>query len=209
MRHDALRSQDERWADRGKPFAVWETQREWNNPLVTPLPHAPSLKIACLYGVGIPTERAYIVSEALARAQPAEDGLRAGDAVPWLIDRAASNGTALVRGVRSSDGDGTVNLVSLGYTCYSAWRKRRDLNPAGAHIVQREYADEKQGIASLRGGPGTAQHVDILGNHALLDDLLMIAAGRTLELDDQIVSAIPRIADAIDPRLAAADASSL
>lgn len=210
LRDEATRSRDQRWADRGKPFTFWEQQREWTNPLITPLPHAPSLKIACLYGVGLPTERAYVASEALARAQPPEEGLRAGDAVPWLIDRTATNGTTLVRGVRTSDGDGTVNLVSLGYTCYSPWRKRKDLNPAGAHIVQREYAHEgASSISTLRSGPGTAQHVDILGNHALLADLLTMAAGRTLELEDRIVSAIPRIADAIDPRVAVAERSSL
>ena len=30
-----------------------------SNPLLTPLPHAPHMRIYCMYGVGIPTERAY------------------------------------------------------------------------------------------------------------------------------------------------------
>ena len=29
------------------------------NPLKCPLPKAPSLKLYCMYGVGMPTERAY------------------------------------------------------------------------------------------------------------------------------------------------------
>ena len=29
------------------------------NPLQCPLPKAPSMKLYCMYGVGIPTERAY------------------------------------------------------------------------------------------------------------------------------------------------------
>ncbi|KAJ1619211.1 hypothetical protein T492DRAFT_426176 [Pavlovales sp. CCMP2436] len=87
LRNQALNSQDPRWADRGKAFQVWEQQRKWTNPLVTPLPHAPSLKIVALYGVGLRTERSYVVSTAAAANQPADETLAAGDAVPWLIDR--------------------------------------------------------------------------------------------------------------------------
>jgi len=32
--------------------------RAFGNPLTTPLPYAPNMKIFCLYGVGKPTERA-------------------------------------------------------------------------------------------------------------------------------------------------------
>jgi len=112
--------------------------------------------------------------------------------------------------VQTSDGDGTVNLLSLGYVPYSAWRKRADLNPGSSFVVVREFADERVSkIPSLRGGPGTAQHVDILGNHKLLADLLAMAAGRAGKLEDSVVSDIPRIAEEIDRRLATAERSSL
>ncbi len=40
--------------------------------------------------------------------------------------------------------------------------------------------------------------MDILGNEALLADVLKIAAGRGEEMEDQIFSAINEIADRID-----------
>ncbi|KAJ1619210.1 hypothetical protein T492DRAFT_890713, partial [Pavlovales sp. CCMP2436] len=52
-------------------------------------------------------------------------------------------------------------------------------------------------------------HVDILGNHKLLADLLAMAAGRAGKLEDSVVSDIPRIAEEIDRRLATAERSSL
>lgn len=42
------------------------------------------------------------------------------------------------RGVRTSDGDGTVPLVSTGLMCHKGWRTKR-LNPANIPIVSREY----------------------------------------------------------------------
>lgn len=38
--------------------------RKWSNPLESQLPIAPSMKIYCMYGVGLPTERSYYYTRA-------------------------------------------------------------------------------------------------------------------------------------------------
>lgn len=38
--------------------------KKWSNPLESQLPIAPSMKIFCLYGVGLPTERSYYYTRA-------------------------------------------------------------------------------------------------------------------------------------------------
>lgn len=38
--------------------------RKWSNPLESQLPIAPSMKIYCMYGVGLPTERSYYYTKA-------------------------------------------------------------------------------------------------------------------------------------------------
>ncbi len=42
------------------------------------------------------------------------------------------------RGVRTSDGDGTVPLISTGALCAKHWREA-PLNPSGLRVVSREY----------------------------------------------------------------------
>jgi phospholipid:diacylglycerol acyltransferase len=97
-------------------------------------------------------------------------------------------------GVQTSDGDGTVPLISLGLMCHKGWRSRA-LNPAGMRVVTREFRHQPVSVyRDVRGGPHTADHVDILGNAALLADVLHIAAGETGELGDQVHSDIARIA---------------
>lgn len=49
-----------------------------------------------------------------------------------------------------------------------------------------------------RGGPATAAHIDILGNEAVLHDIIRVATGRLDELSDIIHSDIDRIAAAVD-----------
>lgn len=48
-----------------------------------------------------------------------------------------------------------------------------------------------------RGGPNSADHVDILSNVDLISDVLTIAAGHGDKLDDVIISEIRSIADNI------------
>ena len=60
-------------------------------------------------------------------------------------------------GVRASDGDGTVPLLSLGALCARHWREPR-LNPAGLRVVTREFPHEPfYGLGELRCAPCSHQ----------------------------------------------------
>jgi phospholipid:diacylglycerol acyltransferase len=80
-----------------------QIQNKWINPLETRLPNAPSLKIYCFYGVGKDTERAYIYK---TETDPFSK-------LNVTIDTSFSNGNT-DRGVVMGEGDGTVNLISMG-----------------------------------------------------------------------------------------------
>ena len=81
--------------------------------------------------------------------------------------------------------DGTVPLLSLGYPCI-AWRDNPLLNPSKVRIVTREYPDRPDPTIGrmLRNGPGAADHVDVLGNHKVLEDILRIVSGNSKDLND-------------------------
>ena len=62
--------------------------------------------------------------------------------VPWKIDVEATDPSRdLDHGVRTTDGDGTVPLLSLGVLCRKHWRDKR-LNPSGFPVITREYKHE-------------------------------------------------------------------
>ena len=83
----------------------------FGDPLNSPLPNAPNLKIFCVYGVGKSTERAY---HYVHRPDSADR--------PFALD-VSRHGGGVERGVTSVDGDGSIPLVSLGYMCASGWRR--------------------------------------------------------------------------------------
>ena len=99
-------------------------------------------------------------------------------------------------GIILSEGDGTVNLLSLGYMCNKGWKMKR-YNPAGAKVVVREMAHEPDRF-SPRGGPNTGDHVDILGRTSLNELILKIAAGQGDEIEDEVVSSIMDYANKVD-----------
>lgn len=174
-------------------------ERAWVNPLLSPLPYAPNLTIHSLYGVGLPTERAYVVNHAEVSAEPkAEDAV--GD-VAFLIDRSETDGKWLINGVRLVDGDGTVPLLSLGYLCARGWRRSKALNPSGVRVTCREYQHQTASgpAPSLRGGPTSADHVDIMGNAEMIRDVMRLVGGQ--DLGDRVLSDIHRIAERVDRRL--------
>lgn len=113
----------------------------WANPLLSPLPNIP---VFCLYGIGKETERGYV----------------------YLANRIFADAEDIKGGVLLADGDATVPTLSLGFMGATAWRHPQ-WNPHGARIVVREYHDMCDSHAE-RGGPRTADHVDILGNTELL-----------------------------------------
>jgi phospholipid:diacylglycerol acyltransferase len=152
--------------------------KKWINPLETRLPLAPSLKIYCFYGVGKPTERAYYYR---SPEMPALTKLNV------TMDTGYTHGE-VDHGVILGEGDGTVNLLSTGYMCNQGWKYKR-YNPAGVKVVVVEMPHEPERF-NPRGGPNTADHVDILGRQNLNELILRVAAGRGEAIKDNIVSNI-------------------
>ncbi|GAB1317287.1 phospholipid:diacylglycerol acyltransferase [Madurella fahalii] len=152
--------------------------RKWVNPLETRLPLAPSLKIYCFYGVGKPTERGYYY-------RSPEPG--SFTSLNMTIDTGLTRGM-VDHGVIMGEGDGTVNLMSTGYMCSRGWKMKR-YNPARAKITVVEMPHEPERF-NPRGGPRTADHVDILGRQNLNEFILRIAAGRGDTIHDYVVSNI-------------------
>lgn len=152
--------------------------RKWINPLETRLPLAPSLKIYCFYGVGKPTERGYYY-------RPPELGSLTH--LNMTIDTGLTQGM-VDHGVIMGEGDGTVNIMSTGYMCNKGWKMKR-YNPANIKITVVEMPHEPERF-NPRGGPNTADHVDILGRQNLNEFILRIAAGQGDTIQDSIVSNI-------------------
>mmetsp|Transcript_36784 Transcript_36784/g.86246 ORF Transcript_36784/g.86246 Transcript_36784/m.86246 type:complete len:669 (+) Transcript_36784:37-2043(+) len=171
----------------------------WGNPLVAPLPFAPHMRKYAFYGVGVRTD----VSGALQES---------GDDVSqprYAINKEATKD----RGFHYGDGDYSVPLHSLGMMCLEGWKDPRR-NPAQSRCTIREYKDSPlkagktysildaakaagevvgaqtiQAILSggySRGGQPSGDHIDILGNDLMLEDLLRVANGE--DVPEQIVS---------------------
>ncbi|XP_051131722.1 phospholipid:diacylglycerol acyltransferase 1-like [Andrographis paniculata] len=146
----------------------------WSNPLETKLPNAPDMEIFSMYGVGIPTERAYVY-----KFSPAAECF-----IPFQIDTSADSGEdshCLKGGVYLVNGDETVPVLSAGYMPAKAWRGKTRFNPSGIRTFIREY--DHSPPATLLEGRGTQSgaHVDIMGNFALIEDIIRVAAGATGE----------------------------
>ncbi|KAL2694581.1 hypothetical protein Neosp_001166 [[Neocosmospora] mangrovei] len=152
--------------------------KKWINPLETRLPLAPSLKIYCFYGVGKPTERAYYYR---SPDQPLMTNLNI------TIDTGYTDGE-IDHGVILGEGDGTVNLISAGYMCNRGWHMKR-YNPAGVKVTVVEMPHEPERF-NPRGGPRTADHVDILGRHNLNELVLRVAGGKGDTITNNVISNI-------------------
>ncbi|XP_015873505.3 putative phospholipid:diacylglycerol acyltransferase 2 [Ziziphus jujuba] len=168
----------------------------WSNPLETKLPNAPDMEIYCLYGVGMPTERSYVYK--LSSSDKCKS-------IPFRIDSSADGeaGNCLKNGVYFVDGDESVPVISAGFMCAKGWRGRTRFNPSGIATYIREYRHKPP--ASLLEGRGleSGAHVDIMGNVALIEDVLLVAAGATgAEIgSDKIYSDIMRMSEKINLRL--------
>ncbi|KAG2712823.1 hypothetical protein I3760_04G144200 [Carya illinoinensis] len=152
----------------------YEHHKYWSNPLETKLPNAPDMEIYTMYGVGVPTERAYVY-----KLTPAAECY-----IPFQIDASAEGGSenpCLKGGVFSVDGDETVPILSAGFMCAKGWRGTTRFNPSGIRTYIREY--DHAPPANLLEGRGTQSgaHVDIMGNFALIEDVIRVAAGATGE----------------------------
>ncbi|KAJ7951546.1 Phospholipid:diacylglycerol acyltransferase 1 [Quillaja saponaria] len=171
----------------------YEHYKYWSNPLETKLPNAPEMEIFSMYGVGIPTERAYIYK----LAQSAECY------IPFQIDTSADSGdedNSLKDGVYTVDGDETVPVLSAGFMSAKGWRGKTRFNPSGIRNYIREY--DHSPPANLLEGRGTQSgaHVDIMGNFALIEDVIRVAAGAKGEDlgGDQVFSDIFEWSDKIN-----------
>ncbi|KAL4652465.1 hypothetical protein ACB092_01G235200 [Castanea dentata] len=150
----------------------YQHYKYWSNPLETKLPNAPDMEIYSMYGVGVPTERAYVY-----KLTPPSECY-----IPFQIDTSAegrSEDSCLKGGVFSVDGDETVPVLSSGFMCAKGWRGKTRFNPSGIHTYIREY--DHAPPANLLEGRGTQSgaHVDIMGNFALIEDIIRVAAGAT------------------------------
>ncbi|KAL3632950.1 Phospholipid:diacylglycerol acyltransferase 1 [Castilleja foliolosa] len=148
----------------------YEHYKYWSNPLETRLPNAPDMEIFSMYGVGIPTERAYVYKQI-----PAADCY-----IPFQIDTSAADGdehVCLKDGVFTVDGDETVPVLSAGFMNAKGWRGKTRFNPSGIKTYIRE-CDHAPPHNLLEGrGTQSGAHVDIMGNFALIEDIMRVAAG--------------------------------
>ncbi|KAL7152363.1 hypothetical protein ABFS83_04G092400 [Erythranthe nasuta] len=168
----------------------------WSNPLETKLPNAPEMEIFSMYGVGIPTERAYVY-----RQTPSCECH-----IPFQIDTSASeedDDMCLKDGVYTVEGDETVPVLSAGFMGAKGWRGKTRFNPSGIKNYIREY--DHAPPANLLEGRGTQSgaHVDIMGNFALIEDVMRVAAGATGDElgGDQVYSDIFKWSEKIDLNL--------
>ena len=178
----------------------------FGDPLVSPLPRAPGLQIFCAYGVGKPTERAY---HYVRRSGPASAER------PYALDvKATRNAEDIDKGVALTDGDGSIPLVSLGYVCAEAWRARgakfgkknasdafvTRLNPGGAVVKIREYPHRALGVwnGGLQEGPGSGDHVNIMGNHEMIRDVVEAVTGHGGEIEERVHSGVFELAAAVE-----------
>ncbi|PJF18753.1 Lecithin:cholesterol/phospholipid:diacylglycerol acyltransferase-like protein [Paramicrosporidium saccamoebae] len=166
--------------------------RTWTNPLRARLPYAPEMTMYSIYGIGRDTERAYEYETVPREQWPESWQLLADedllyhqrtDNTPDMLVRiklrleAAEKTKNLYTGIYHVDGDGTVPTLSNGYMSAYGWKNLTYLNPSKMKTVTREYKDEPlSGIGTIRGGPKTSEHVDILGNHEVTMDFLKIVS---------------------------------
>lgn len=182
--------------------------RKWINPLEARLPAAKNMKIYCMYGIGHDTERAYIYRPSspkkVSDQKSSKESVDPRDLIlPISIDlQEEDRKNNLYKGIYHVDGDSTVPLISLSYMCTHAWRKFDHLNPSNIKIITREFKHAPSSrVTDLRGGPGTSDHVDMLGNHDLTLDILKIVSnyqGEEAPHEDRIFSNIYEINAKVD-----------
>lgn len=182
----------------------------FGDPLRTPLPTAPDLKVFCLYGVGKSTERAYHYVK------------RDNADRPYAIDVSVTS-QGVDKGVALTDGDGSIPLMSLGYVCAEAWRDgsrwskqeskdsnddsysgrqrpRADyispLNPSGSVITIREYEHKALGVwgGGIQEGPASGDHVNIMGNVDMIRDVIDAVTGHGGDLQERVFSDVFELA---------------
>eukprot|EP01101_Sappina_pedata_P000742 TRINITY_DN10932_c0_g1_i1.p1 TRINITY_DN10932_c0_g1~~TRINITY_DN10932_c0_g1_i1.p1 ORF type:complete len:705 (-),score=283.23 TRINITY_DN10932_c0_g1_i1:54-2168(-) len=130
------------------------------------------------------------------------DNLEGDEPKTFGINWELNAGEGLIAsGIQLGEGDGTVPLVSLGYMGIEAWRnpKYAHLNPSRMNTVNKEYKHNPSSLLEdFRGGHETGDHVDILGNYELNEDIIKIACGMDHQVEERIISNLPKYAAKID-----------
>eukprot|EP00835_Amoeboradix_gromovi_P001800 NODE_90_length_21806_cov_0.389137.p4 type:complete len:508 gc:universal NODE_90_length_21806_cov_0.389137:7367-5844(-) len=149
---------------------VDSTEAGWANPLASKLP-AGNYTIYCTYGIGTPSDMSYALKDGGSK---------------WDIDSDV-NRLGYKQGGYSEglDGDQSVSLTSLGYTCKSAWLRNK-YNPDNIKVITKEYEH----------GNYSALHVDVLHHPEFLRDMIRIVSGSTIK--EEIHSNLPKIIENID-----------
>ncbi|KAG4302610.1 hypothetical protein PCK1_001194 [Pneumocystis canis] len=177
---------------------------KWINPLEVSLPNAPDMKIYC---IGKPTERAYWYDEGLKDNDFSKDTIKANicDCInntmktfpgfDFFGQTPFIDSTVNIKphtGVVMGEGDGTVNILSTGFMCVKD-------NPANISIIVHEMLHQPDRLG-LRGGPKTADHVDILGRSELNESelILRIVSGNADTVKNKILSNIMQYSDRIN-----------
>ena len=134
---------------------------------------------------------------------PEAEDMTRDQGVPFWIDPFANDvDRGIEGGMRVSDGDGTVNLLSLGYMCQQGWKAKGKRNPQGIKVLTREYDHQpSNSIRDPRGGVSSGDHVDILGNAQLMEDILRIAAGHGHVLEERTITDIASISQDVAKRI--------
>jgi len=149
------------------------------------------MEIYCLYGVGIPHEK--LVPSDKSKSIPFQfDGPEDGKEESWSQN-----------GVYSVDGDESVSIVSSGFMCVKGWRGRTRFNPSGLATYAREYLVKQRGSLIDRSRVLSGKSSNIVGNVALIEDVLLVAGGATgVDIGgDRIFSDIMRMSERINLRL--------
>jgi phospholipid:diacylglycerol acyltransferase len=178
------------------------SSRTWHDLTRTPLPYAPNMKLYCFYGVGLDTERAYFYKRNTEDGDKNENPSPPTE-LPFVLDTNFHYPEEKIRnGVKYVDGDASVPLLSLGYMCSDAWqRKSSGLNPSKTEVITREYNDRREFSVDdpMRGGPYSADHVDILGNIDMIEDFMKIVTDHEVDqVKDSITSDIKDMAKTIN-----------
>lgn len=154
------------------------------------------MEVYCLYGVGIPTERSYIY-----KVSHSSDNC----SIPFRIDASAEGDSegCLKGGVQFVNGDETVPALSAGFMCQKPWKGKTRFNPAGSPSYVIEYDHAPPGNLLEGRGTQSGSHVDIMGNFALIEDILKVAAGWSGERlgGDRIISDLPEWSERIKLKL--------
>ncbi|KAF7354833.1 Phospholipid:diacylglycerol acyltransferase [Mycena sanguinolenta] len=162
---------------------------KWSNPLEVQLPHAPSMKIYCVYGHG---KRSYWYTH-IDEYDEVSDRVSGAD--PQCVD--PSDGACVARTpfdtplLRKS-------WIDAEYTDESLYPKIRNGvkmgEGDGTHPSLESYPEGQlphQPVPSLpRGGANTSEHIDILGSTGLNEIILKVATGVGHEITDSFVSDI-------------------